>query len=1774
MDLDGFEDVSTSEPVSLHSESTIDAIRYFDSAWYGALSRKARWMDLVGDYAGNEPFVIDGDSLLQLIFSDKMLALARSDLSMQLLHAKYLLERTLSDFLKRTNNFDVVFWEDNRHSCLTAVESPFEYASLCVARQALLLHLEMRLASKVKVYSFQSVISRDWAEYVKTRKVMSQLISAFATGCIEPFSQPMYVMINDGDVATADSSPAEADYILLQRAMIFELMSQGLACCLLFGSEFRDSKILSFVFDQRLDPSVRKTLAKRIWITAAASMTRIKQEDLAMRRRFLPVSFTDLKSNEVREGAVGNNVMVRVVEDMLLLGSSHDASLDHTLLYVFIAHMILLPTLAVGDRARHYRKLHPTLNTHLRSSFLPKVLFVLERRYARCELDIDGRIFLELLASVLQQPSSELANVLGSTVYTAVDRVWMCCGSPSINIQDVSSRFPPPPQKTPPMKSPEDVSVMPFQNTLFQEAISSVQAVVLPDDQSLEVQQTQQSSIPFVDTQHWHNHRNSILPKHLGGAERVAQDAWQRNRQLRSEQRFVAKMQWQAESLTGALGRPLQRMIIVPHKTTASNPARGSGVPAPKQPNKAKKEHVGKADRIRIEHAAKKRAEQDSCNVGWWQENLDKLKVLSVSEQIAQLERLSSNKRVEEGWLAVEVQLYQLHLCFTSWIHHPDRESTDAAIAERVRDEFTVRIMRIVKDLFERGNLFPKACDILGDSLRALGFSAYYATLRSSSPNPTDDSRGLSFKFVKLLRTKTKSLVYKSMHIVESPVEWQLRLFGEYMDRSMDSQYDPRVAFKPDAWQREVLDCLDQEGHSVLVVAPTSAGKTFISYYAMEQVLRSSDDDILVYVAPTKALVSQIAAEVYARFQKTFKSSGKSVWAIHTRDYRVHDPQKCQILVTVPEMLAIMLLSPPLARVWTPRIKRIILDEIHTIGQQEGGAVWEQIILLAPCPIIGLSATIGAPEKFNEWLRSVQEAHGFRHTFINWPHRYSHLRKFEYVLRGKPSNTFCGLNNYVVTERMRFLHPVSMLSFGPRNLPPDFSLEAADCLSLYQAFANMSSTLDFDVEALAPVNTLPADVLLKQKDVLAYESLLKARLEPIVASSDTQDSSSLLNQIVRYVQDPVLAAIPPAEQIRPASASAVLSRLLDLIADLHKGGDLPAILFHFDRTGCEIAAHFLLDALEDAEANWRKASPEWARTMLQWETWKSQAKQRQAQEDKIRKGPKDPDDEDPRKTAEPAWQESFNPDEPTEQFSFLGPKCSKGLLREAIADIEWTSTPKWVLRALERGIGIHHSGMNKHYRTTVESLYRLGHLRVVVATGTLALGINAPTKTSVFCSDSPFLTALMYRQCAGRAGRRGFDLLGKVVFYGLPMDRVQRLVLSRLPALGGNFPLTSTMVLRLFNLLHGSGSAPYAVKAINSLLHLPQVSFTSETGKSELMHHIRFSIDYLRRSGLLDEEGNPINLFGLTNHLYYTEPSNFALATLLQKGVIHRICRQSKVEYAKLELLHLLCHLFGRRNLPRVYTSAENVKALLAKSPSKVVLQPMSKKARKVLLAHDKATLKIFSGYATAFARQSADHLGPDLTLPLSGVVYSGDGSATSGTYVRHLRSNTIHVTARSLFVANSGHDDVFDTIDDLTQNVRSGIHLKEHGVPSFRNLTSDNSHALNAYILDFYIHGQTEPLVIANGIRRGEIWYLLQDFVLTLKTIRASLAHMFMAAAEADTDTVQSIDPAEVDIEDGDGPLAVLVQPPGMADDDWKVYKVVHALTESFDAKFREMWA
>lgn len=66
MDLDGFDD--DIEHFSSHPESSsakpsaLDAVRLIDAQWYTLVNRRGRWMDLIGDYAGSEPFIVDGMS--------------------------------------------------------------------------------------------------------------------------------------------------------------------------------------------------------------------------------------------------------------------------------------------------------------------------------------------------------------------------------------------------------------------------------------------------------------------------------------------------------------------------------------------------------------------------------------------------------------------------------------------------------------------------------------------------------------------------------------------------------------------------------------------------------------------------------------------------------------------------------------------------------------------------------------------------------------------------------------------------------------------------------------------------------------------------------------------------------------------------------------------------------------------------------------------------------------------------------------------------------------------------------------------------------------------------------------------------------------------------------------------------------------------------------------------------------------------------------------------------------------------------------------------------------------------------------------------------------------------------------------------------------------------------------------------------------------------------------------------------------------------------------
>ncbi len=70
--------------------------------------------------------------------------------------------------------------------------------------------------------------------------------------------------------------------------------------------------------------------------------------------------------------------------------------------------------------------------------------------------------------------------------------------------------------------------------------------------------------------------------------------------------------------------------------------------------------------------------------------------------------------------------------------------------------------------------------------------------------------------------------------------------------------------------------------------------------------------------------------------------------------------------------------------------------------------------------------------------------------------------------------------------------------------------------------------------------------------------------------------------------------------------------------------------------------------------------------------------------------------------------------------------------------------PDGVHDALYRGIAVHHSGLNLKCRQAIERLFRSKKLGVVFATSTLAMGINMPSKTSVFVGDAVYLNAMNF----------------------------------------------------------------------------------------------------------------------------------------------------------------------------------------------------------------------------------------------------------------------------------------------------------------------------------------------------------------------------------------------------------------------------------------------
>jgi len=132
-----------------------------------------------------------------------------------------------------------------------------------------------------------------------------------------------------------------------------------------------------------------------------------------------------------------------------------------------------------------------------------------------------------------------------------------------------------------------------------------------------------------------------------------------------------------------------------------------------------------------------------------------------------------------------------------------------------------------------------------------------------------------------------------------------------------------------------------------------------------------------------------------------------------------------------------------------------------------------------------------------------------------------------------------------------------------------------------------------------------------------------------------------------------------------------------------------------------------------------------------------------------------------------------------------------------------------LIALLEKGVGIHHSGMIPILREIVEMQISRGTVKLLFATESFAIGLNCPIKTAVFSgltkydgNTHRYLYPHEYTQMAGRAGRRGIDTVGHVVhllnLFDLPLLNEYKTLLSGKPqTLISKFQIDYSMVLHL-----------------------------------------------------------------------------------------------------------------------------------------------------------------------------------------------------------------------------------------------------------------------------------------------------------------------------------------------------------------------------------------
>jgi superfamily II RNA helicase len=636
---------------------------------------------------------------------------------------------------------------------------------------------------------------------------------------------------------------------------------------------------------------------------------------------------------------------------------------------------------------------------------------------------------------------------------------------------------------------------------------------------------------------------------------------------------------------------------------------------------------------------------------------------------------------------------------------------------------------------------------------------------------------GLYYQLVNTKSDKYDSkLIDKIRKQVESP-DSEPKL---YMLENLGYMLPPlnfwdKPTFVLDDWQKETCDYI-QRKESVIIRAPTSSGKSFVGMAC--GVIHKK----VMYVCPSVPVVYQVGSH--------FVKMG----------YRVHyivpglSDQSVQsgtnIFIGTPSEIEDCLSS------LSTTFDYAVYDEIHNVNREKDGHCYENLIKLLPSDFLVLSATIQNGDYLHELFQKIHPTKQIH--YIDYSKRFINIQRWNYQ-----------------ENQLNKLHPMACLTLDDMNeslMELNLPMTPNDMASLWSEIEELYE----DVDDLSPdvyFETYPKDQLLTLNDCRDYELFLKRKLIEL----KQEDPDTMKQLLMRYHQ-----------KYTPSKNDYV-----KLCKQLEEKDMFPMIMFNTSEEHCkdiffqmyrtlvsreEKEFPYYYDIMEKKNELYNEYKTKKYQYVNKISIDKNVTDVQSYKEEKVNQYDRTQKDIYVQ-TVDDYYNKCIHKITQNSKISDLLKKLQiKNLKREQrrfLRDPDFRPIdifqkhPKYcftmkspmsgdtirsirkkvntsmnanipyehpVFQMLKRGIGIYTSSMPEAYNQCIHKLLSEKEISVVISDKTLCEGIDLPIRTTCLCkhAEDDLFTNEDYLQMSGRAGRRGHDNQGNVVFCNIDYKELMR----------------------------------------------------------------------------------------------------------------------------------------------------------------------------------------------------------------------------------------------------------------------------------------------------------------------------------------------------------------------------------------------------------------